>query len=404
MSRVPVPPAAPHDYAYYRTALAGRALPAAFIDLAPLEANLADLARRAGGLPIRLATKSVRARPLLRALLANPAARGLLCYSAREAAWLAADGFDDLVVAYPDSDPDALRAVAAQLRLGRAITLMVDSAAQVERIAAIARESGVVIPLAIDLDMSSAYPGLYFGMYRSPIRDASAAVALAEAIARRDGVRLDGLMGYEGQIAGIPDHAPGSALKNALVRHLKRRSAREVNARREAAVRALADAGHALRFVNGGGTGSIESTRRDASVTELAAGSGLYAPLLFDHYASFRAQPAAGFALAVTRVPQPGVVTCAGGGYVASGASGPSRLPRPWLPAGCALIANEGAGEVQTPVRHPAHLQPALGDPILFRHAKAGELCERFNTLLLIRDGRVIDEIPTYRGEGKSFF
>ncbi|WP_323123034.1 amino acid deaminase/aldolase [Burkholderia alba] len=394
-----------HDYAYYREALAGRALPAAFVDLDHVDLNLDRLRQRANGMPIRVATKSVRSRAMLRAILAaGPFMQGLLCYSAAEAAWLAGDGFDDLVVAYPSVEPAELRAVAAQLRLGRSITLMVDSVAQVEHIDALARLERVVIPLAIDLDMSSPFPGLYFGMYRSPVRDAASAVALADDIARRAGVRLDGLMGYEGQIAGVMDDVPGSAVRNALLRWLKRRSAREVNARRQAVAQALAAAGHALRFVNGGGTGSIESTRRDASVTELAAGSGLYAPTLFDHYAAFRVLPAAGFALPVTRIPQPGIVTCSGGGYVASGPAGKHRLPRPWLPPGCALIDNEGAGEVQTPVRHPAGMtMPGIGEPLLFRHAKAGELCERFNTLLLIRDGRVSGEALTYRGEGRHF-
>ncbi|KVX70402.1 amino acid deaminase/aldolase [Burkholderia stagnalis] len=412
MNRADPPPFAPaaappaaRDYAYYRDALAGRALPAAFVDLDLVDANLADLARRAGGLPIRLATKSVRSRALIRSVMeAGPFMRGLLCYSAAEAAWLADGGFDDIVVAYPTVEPAHLRAVAAQQRQQRTITLMVDDAAQVDRIDEIARAEGVVIPLAIDLDMSSAFPGLYFGMYRSPVRDVAGALALANHIARRPGVRLDGLMGYEGQIAGVMDAVPGSAARNALLRWLKRRSAREIHARRQAVAQALATAGHTLRFVNGGGTGSIESTRGDASVTELAAGSGLYAPALFDHYATFRARPAAGFALPVTRHPQPGIVTCSGGGYIASGPAGAHRLPRPWLPAGCTLIGNEGAGEVQTPLRVPPGVALAIGEPVLFRHAKAGELCERFNTLLLIRAGRVAGEALTYRGEGKSFF
>ncbi|MDN7877238.1 amino acid deaminase/aldolase [Burkholderia aenigmatica] len=408
MSRADLPhraTAAVHDYPTYRDALAGHRLPAAFVDLDCLDANLADLKRRARGLPIRLATKSVRSRDLIGAVLAaGPFMQGLLCYSAAEAAWLADGGFDDIVVAYPTVEPDDLRAVAAQLRRGRSITLMVDAIAQVDAIDRLAHDARVTIPLAIDLDMSSAYPGLYFGMYRSPVRDAASALALANHIGERQHVRLDGLMGYEGQIAGVADTEPGSGARNALVRHLKRRSAREINARRQAAVQALAAAGHTLRFVNGGGTGSFESTLGDASVTELAAGSGLYAPALFDHYAAFHAQPAAGFALPVVRIPQPGIVTCSGGGYIASGPAGKSRLPRPWLPAGCTLIDNEGAGEVQTPVRVPRGVAPAIGEPILFRHAKAGELCERFNSLLLIRGGRVVGEAPTYRGEGKSFF
>jgi D-serine deaminase-like pyridoxal phosphate-dependent protein len=393
------------DYDGYRNALAGRRLPAAFVDLDVLDANLADLRRRAGSLRIRLVTKSIRSIAILRrALASSPQFRGLMCYSPAEAAWLASLGFDDLLVAYPSVEPDDLRAVAAQVRAGRTIALMVDAAIQVRRIAAIAQAEGVVQPVAIDLDMSSEFPGLHFGVFRSPVDGAAAALALAAEIAHHPSLRLDGLMGYESQIAGLMDAVPGKALKNAVVGWLKRRSIPEINERRRATVAALAAAGHTLRFVNGGGSGSFESTRADTSVTELAAGSGLYVPTLFDHYRAFEARPAAGFAVAVTRAPRPGIVTCAGGGYPASGPGGADRMPRPWLPAGCTLIANEGAGEVQTPVRVPAGVTLAPGDPLLFRHAKAGELCERFNELLLIEDGAVVDAVATYRGDGKCFF
>src|SRR6202011_4067278 len=362
----------PRDYAYYRRALTGQRLPAAFIDLDCLDANLDSLRRRAGALPIRLVTKSIRSVAIIRRLLdADPFVRGLLCYSPAEAAWLADQGFDDLVVAYPSVEPSEISAVAQQIRAGRSITLMVDHAAQIDRIAGLATAAGVVMPLAIDLDMSSDFPGIRFGVYRSPVDGAASALSLAAQIARHAHLRLDGLMGYEGQIAGLMDDVPGQAMKNRIVRFLKRRSIREINARRHDTVTALVAAGHPLRFVNGGGTGSFESTRQDPSVSELAAGSGLYLPTLFDHYANFHGVPAAGFALPITRVPRPGMVTCSGGGYPASGPAGPNRLPTPWLPTGCSLIANEGTGEVQTPLRHPTSIELAIGDPVVFRHAKA---------------------------------
>ena len=393
------------NYDTYKAALSGQRLPAAFVDLDALHANLADLRTRAGGLPIRLVTKSIRSVAILRLVLATgPQFQGLMCYSPAEAAWLASQGFDDLLVAYPSVEPDDLRAVATQVRAGRVITLMVDAAAQVQRIAQIAAAEGVVQPLAIDLDMSSDFPGLHFGVFRSPVDGPAAALALAAEIAHHPSLRLDGLMGYESQVAGLMDEVPGQAVKNAVISLLKRRSIPEVNERRRATVAALAAAGHALRFVNGGGTGSFESTRADTSVTELAAGSGLYVPTLFDHYRAFRGRPAAGFAVAVTRSPAPGIVTCAGGGYPASGPGGTDRLPRPWLPEGCTLVATEGAGEVQTPVRVPAGVTLAPGHPLLFRHAKAGELCERFNELLLIEGGAVVDRVATYRGDGQCFF
>ncbi|BDB20822.1 amino acid aldolase [Pseudomonas sp. CYM-20-01] len=401
-TRLEVPP---RDYLYYRDALANQPLPAAFIDLDQFAANLERLKLRAGSLPVRLVTKSVRSVHVIRRILAaGPFMQGLLCYSVGEAAWLASEGFDDIVVAYPSVELADIRAAAVQIKKGRSITLMVDCAEQVIKISQIALEEDVVIALSIDLDMSSAFPGVYFGVHRSPVHDVPTALTLAQFIAKRQGVVLEGLMGYEGQIAGLMDDVPGQAIKNVVVRYLKRKSIREVNARRQAVVAALKKDGHTLRFVNGGGTGSFESTREDASVTELAAGSGLYAPTLFDHYQAFTPLPCAGFALAITRVPKAGVLTCSGGGYIASGPIGPDRLPQPWLPAGCTLIPNESAGEVQTPVRHSLATPPSIGEPILFRHAKAGELCERFNELLLIEGGKVVDKVLTYRGEKKCFF
>jgi D-serine deaminase-like pyridoxal phosphate-dependent protein len=155
--------------------------------------------------------------------------------------------------------------------------------------------------------------------------------------------------------------------------------------------------------VNGGGTGSIESTAAEAAVTEVAAGSGLYGPTLFDAYSSFTPAPAALFALPVVRRPGPGVVTALGGGYLASGAGDGTRLPTPHLPAGLRLDRMEGAGEVQTPLLGAAADRLRVGARVYMRHAKAGELCERFHTLHLLSGGAVVDEVPTYRGEAQCF-
>jgi D-serine deaminase-like pyridoxal phosphate-dependent protein len=260
------------------------------------------------------------------------------------------------------------------------------------------------IRVAIDIDLSfRALGGLVkFGARRSSIRTTEQAVSLAQEIERRQRVRLVGTMAYERQIAGVPDNVPGKGFTNLLTRAVQRASARDLTERRAEIVTALSDVAE-LEFVNGGGTGSIERTAAEAAVTEVTAGSGLYGPTLFDAYRAFAVRPAALFALPVVRKPSPASATVLGGGYLASGAAGADRLPRPVLPAGLRLDRAEGAGEVQTPVLGPGARDLALGDRVWFRHAKAGELCERFASLHLVRGEEIVDEVATYRGEGQTF-
>ena len=240
------------------------------------------------------------------------------------------------------------------------------------------------------------------GPKRSPLRTPEQVVELAREIERRPQIELDALMAYEGQIAGVPDQPTERRWCGALIRFMQRRSAKELATRRAAIVAALSEFVE-LEVVNGGGTGSLELTGAEAAVTEVTAGSGFYAPALFDHYSRFRLTPAAGFAMPVVRKPSRSVATALGGGYLASGSGDAARLPVPWLPDALELDREEGAGEVQTPLLGSGASNLSFGDRVYFRHAKAGELCERFNTLYLVKGDRIVDEAPTYRGEGHTF-
>jgi D-serine deaminase-like pyridoxal phosphate-dependent protein len=394
--RVPEP-----DRARLDAATAGLEPPFAVVDLDAYDANAADLLRRAGGKPLRLASKSVRCRALQdRALDAG--FRGQLCFTLPEALWLAGHGARDLLVAYPTTDRTALRALAHGEHAA-SVTVMVDAVAHLDLIES-AAAGGAPVRVAIDVDASWRALGgrLHVGVRRSPVHSAAGAAALARAIVARPGLRLVGLMSYEAQIAGLGDHPPGRPWRGAVLRAVQRASARELAARRAAvvaAVRAVAP----LELVNGGGTGSVEATAAEAAVTEVTAGSGLYGPTLFDAYGAFRPRPAALFALAVVRRPSARRATLLGGGYLASGAPGADRLPRPFLPRGLRLDRREGAGEVQTPVAGAVADALAVGDRVWLRHAKAGELCERFAELHLVRGDHVIGTVPTYRGEGRTF-
>jgi D-serine deaminase-like pyridoxal phosphate-dependent protein len=391
----------------YEQATAHLDPPFAVVDVAAFDSNARDLVRRAGGLPIRVVSKSLRCRHLVERALAQPGYRGIMCYSLAEALWLHSAGMsDDLLVAYPTADRGALRALAANAAARQHSTVTVDSAAHLDFIDATLGEGHPEIRVCLELDVSWRPLGdraaVQIGTWRSPLREPAQAALVAEAILARPGFVLVGVLGYEGQIAGLGDSPPGNPVRAALVRAIQGRSAAELRERRAETVRRIR-ALTTLEFVNGGGTGSLESTAADESVTELAAGSGLVGPTLFDAYRKFRPRPAVMFALPVVRRPAPRIATLFSGGYVASGTGTRDRLPTPFRPAGLRLSRVEGAGEVQTPVLGVAADGLRIGDRVWLRHAKGGELAERLTEYHVIEDAAVARSVPTYRGEGQCF-
>jgi len=376
--------------------------PFAFVDLDALWSNAGEMLDRAAGKPIRVASKSVRCRALLASILDGDAGfRGLMTFTLPESLWLHEHGFDDLLIAYPTADRGAL-AELGRLEGERPPILMVDSVQHLDLIENATGRAGRPVRVCIDLDVSWWRLGgrVKIGVKRSSVRTPEQASALAREIVRRPGLELAGLMGYEAHIAGLGDSPLGKRMQAPLIRQIKRLSAAEIAERRAAVVAAVTEVAP-LPLVNGGGTGSIHTTRREDVITEITAGSGFYAPTLFDRYSAFRLTPAAMFAMPVVRRPSGEVATLLGGGYLASGAAGRDRLPTPHLPRGLRVDRLEGAGEVQTPVTGSAAASLQIGANVYLRHAKAGELCERFNTLYLVRGGAIADEVPTYRGEGR---
>ena len=381
--------------------------PFAFVDLEAMWANAAALLERAGDKPVRVASKSIRCRALLEAILGRDRRfAGLMTFTLPETLWLAEQGFEDLLLAYPTVDAGALGELALRsvANPAGAPIVMVDCAEHLDAIESVLGAGAAPVRVCIDVDASWWALGgrIKVGPKRSPVHTVADAVALAREIERRPQIELDGLMAYEGQIAGVGDRPPGRRLRGAAIRFMQRRSAAELAARRAAIVAALGEFVE-LAIVNGGGTGSLELTAAEEAVTEVTAGSGFFAPALFDHYSRFSLTPAAGFALPIVRKPSPAVATALGGGYLASGSGDPARLPAPWLPPGLELDPEEGAGEVQTPLLGEAAAGLRVGDRAYLRHAKAGELCERFDALHLVEGEEIVDVVPTYRGDGKAF-
>jgi D-serine deaminase-like pyridoxal phosphate-dependent protein len=394
-------------HAGYEEAFAELEAPFAFVDLDAMWSNAEEMLSRAGGKPIRVASKSLRCRALLeRILRRDERFSGLMTFTLPETLWLAEQGFENLLLAYPTADAEALGELALRSAANPAGApiVMVDCVEHLDAIESVLGTGAAPVRVCIDIDAGWWPLGgrMKVGPKRSPIHTVAQAVALAGEIESRPQLQLAALMAYEGQIAGVGDQPSGRRLRGATIRFMQRRSAAELAERRGAIVAAIREFAD-LEIVNGGGTGSLELTAAEDAVTEVTAGSGFYAPVLFDHYSRFALTPAAGFALPVVRKPSSRIATALGGGYLASGSGDPARLPSPWLPEGLKLDPEEGAGEVQTPLLGAAAAKLQVGDRVYMRHAKAGELCERFTSLYLVEGGKVIDEVPTYRGEGQAF-
>lgn len=144
---------------------------------------------------------------------------------------------------------------------------------------------------------------------------------LIEHLLRTPGVR--GALALTLCEARHPPAAAAGQPRARAIRAMKAASRRELAERRAAAVEAVSRVTR-LRFVNGGGSGSIDSTRREECITEIAAGSGFIGPALFDRYVDMAPRPAMYFGLDVVRRPAPGIATLLGGGWVASGTRRPA--------------------------------------------------------------------------------
>ncbi|HLR42393.1 MAG TPA: amino acid deaminase/aldolase [Pseudogracilibacillus sp.] len=392
------------QYDYYNNILQDVSKPCAFLDLELFEKNIKEIQSRANGKNIRIASKSLRNISALHAIFqASTTFKGVMCFTGEEAIYLYENGFDDLLIAYPIVEENVLRKICQLVQKGATITVMVDCEEHIALLEKIAKEEEGYFLVCIDIDLSTNYAGLHFGVQRSPLRKIKSITKFIDLVLANNFIVLDGLMGYEAQIAGVTDKDPDQKMRSTLVRQLKKQSTQAIRKKRKQIYRYLEKRDVQVRFVNGGGTGSLHETAEDKTVTEVTVGSGFYQSHLFDKYVHINLTPALAFAVEITRKPEKELYTCFGGGYVASGATGKDKLPEIYLPKGAKLTENEGVGEVQTPVIYKGKKQLELGDTIIFRHSKAGELCERFQVLHVIKDGQIIDQWKTYRGDGKCF-
>lgn len=381
------------------------------VDLDVLDRNVDRLVRvaRSEGKPIRVASKSVRVPSLLEYVRSRCGKTfgGLMTYSPAETVFLHERGFEDFLVAYPRVHEENLRSLIELNRSDADLRLMVDEPAHLRAIEN-AFDSvggrGEPLPVCIDLDVSYRPGNLtHLGVLRSPVRTLEDFESLYRSVKENEHVTFAGVMGYEAQIAGVPDASPYHRAKNYPIRLVKRLSRPAVRRKRREVADFLDAEGETDAIVNGGGTGSIRFTAGDESVTEVTAGSGFLQSHLFDYYRENENEPAFCFALPVTRRPEPGTITCQSGGFIASGSTAEDKAPRPFRPEDLSPTSDEGYGEVQSPFTVPEELDLEVGDPVFFRPAKAGEIAERFEEYLLVRGDQVVERARTYRGHGECF-
>ncbi len=397
------------SYPQWREILKDERLPAVVVDLDAFDRNVAKLAAMLKGSSktLRLATKSVRVPALIaRVLKAGSPYQGLMCFAAEEAAFLNAQGFRDLLIAYPTSQPRDLKILRTLHDSGTRITIVVDGTEGVRALAGAMRGAAQPFPVVLDIDVSLRFLAglIHLGVRRSPLRGARDVGRLLDVIAKNPELKPIGALAYEAQVAGLGDRNPFKRLLNPFVAVIRWLSVRSVARTRAAVAAEFATRKIPLEVFNGGGTGSVNYAVVETALTELSAGSGLLCSHLFDYYSNVHFEPACFFALQAVRSSDPDYVTCLGGGYVASGEAGRDRLPVPYLPQGSQLLSMEGVGEVQTPLRLGTGIMLKVGEPVLFRHAKAGELAERFDEYLLVSGGRIVDRAKTYRGLQQCYF
>lgn len=383
---------------------AGAQLPCAFVDLEAFDANIRAIAQMVEGTPftIRVASKSLRVPELISRVLKYGAPfKGLMCYSAQEAFFLSEQGFDDLMVAYPTLSSQDLIALKKVHNQGKLISLVTDDVRQLEVLNHFF-EGSKPFPVLIEPDLSLKILSLTVGVRRSPLRSVKDVTDFAQKISTYKNLIFLGIMAYEAQVAGVPDKNPFKPFLSPILGLMRKYSARVIAKKRQEIRLELERLKLVPEIFNGGGTGSLSFNRQEDKVlTEVTAGSGFFCPHLFDYYSNFKLKASAFFALQVVRAPEAHWYTCQGGGYIASGEPSWDRVPKP-MDANLKLSNFEATGEVQTPVHSLKDIK--LGSPVIFRHAKAGELGERFNEFVLIQNGKVTGSAKTYRGMGQSYF
>jgi D-serine deaminase-like pyridoxal phosphate-dependent protein len=132
------------------------------------------------------------------------------------------------------------------------VTVAVDSRRGLEILAESARRAGVSVGVLVDVDV---------GQRRCGVAPGAAALELAHLAGGTAGVRLRGVMGYEGHLQPVRDRREReSRVRDALAGLVQ-------------TAEAMTRSGLPCDIVSAGGTGTFDITGRIAGITEVQAGS-----------------------------------------------------------------------------------------------------------------------------------
>jgi D-serine deaminase-like pyridoxal phosphate-dependent protein len=228
--------------------------PALVVDLRAMERNIERMARYFAERHCQLRPhfKAHKTAAIARRQLAAGSCSGLTVATIGEAELIADQGVcDDVLIANEILGPGkAARAakVAKQIDLKVAI----DSDETLDDLARAARAEGTEVGVLVDVNV---------GLPRCGITPGEPALALAKRAASTEGIRLRGVMGYEGHVVGLEDRAEREARGAKAMQRLLD------------TVQMIREEGLPCQIVSAGGTGTFDITGDMDGITEVQAGS-----------------------------------------------------------------------------------------------------------------------------------
>jgi len=352
--------------------------PALLLDLPRVRRNVTGMAERMAAMPAALRPHAkIHKSPVLARLQLDAGAIGITTANIWEASALVDAGLTDILVANQVVGPIKAAELARAAAIGRMI-VAVDDAGNVDEIAAAARAAGSVVDLLVEIDV---------GLHRAGVRSVEAAVALAAHIGTREGVRLVGLLGYEGHCMLEPD------------RELRIAKTREANAILIGAADVFDAAGHSTSIVAAGGFGTWDITGANPRITEIHAGSYIFTD-------AFHTALMPGFAVALTVLTT--VISRSGGTVVLDCGRKSIGFDRanPTVMGGHGAVRYEH-GEYFIHEEHivldvPEDSPLAVGDTLELSPGYAPTTVNHYDLYWIVEDDRITDVWPIHARYGSA--